>query len=741
MRDKILVSLIMLATALTSTVTTVAQSTGLEEIVVTARKRAENLQDLGLSVSALNKQDILERFDSDLSTLQNAAPNLVINDIQQGPGSPAAISIRGVGTTDVEKNFDPTVGVVIDGIFIGVNSGAMLKAIDLESVEILRGPQGTLFGRNSIGGIINVKRSRPDFDGTSGMVRVGAGNEGNTELDGYVNFTVSDTLAFRLGAAKRDSDGFFYNTTLGRDTGESEFTIISPSFTWRPSEGIEVYYRFDKTDQEQDANTILNLAQSDQVFCFYYQQCSQGLQTPQAGSKYTVLQNDDPPYQTYFDTKTHILDISWELNDQYSVEFVYGGFETEEAVYQDWDATPLTLYHTDRPAEWEQDSFELRLNYSGDQLKYTAGLYYWDSEYSIDLTSYIGFGSAIGFWPAELDPFFIALDQTVAQETESTAFFIEADYEISDSTTLTLGGRYTEDDKSSAVTDVLTPGLLEAGGPSNPSKASWSEFTPKAGLRYRLNDDAMAYLLYSKGFRAGGYNGRPGGGEYISATTPYAPETVNNFEIGFKSEWLDGNLRLNVSAFSMQYEDKQEEQSVPTAGGTGQQTLVVNASEAKIQGLEADFSWKISDAFTIKGNLGLLDAEYDELSDPSTGTDLTYLSLRRAPDMTATITPVVTIPMGSGMLSARASLRFVDDMELTFLNSPQSGVNSHTTLDASVTYSWDNFRVSVWGLNLSDDDSWTQAYDVGTSVNFAGLWTYTAVRPPRTYGVVLNYDF
>ena len=149
----------------------------------------------------------------------------------------------------------------------------------------------------------------------------------------------------------------------------------------------------------------------------------------------------------------------------------------------------------------------------------------------------------------------------------------------------------------------------------------------------------------------------------------------------------------------------------------------------------------MSETFSINGNLGLLDAEYDELTDPSTGTDLTHLSLRRAPDMTATITPIINVPMGSGVLSARASIRFVDDMELTFLNSPQSTVNSHTTLDASVTYSWDNFRVSVWGLNLSDDDSWTQAYDVGTSVNFAGLWTYTAVRPPRTYGVVLNYDF
>ena len=141
----------------------------LEEITVTARKRVENLQEVGLSVSALSKADLDIRFDVDLqNTLQNASPNLVIDDIQQGPGSPAAISIRGVGTTDVEKNFDPTVGVVVDGVFIGVNSGMMLKAIDLQSVEILRGPQGTLFGRNSIGGVINVTRASPTFDGFSG---------------------------------------------------------------------------------------------------------------------------------------------------------------------------------------------------------------------------------------------------------------------------------------------------------------------------------------------------------------------------------------------------------------------------------------------------------------------------------------------------------------------------------------------------------------------------------------------
>ena len=132
----------------------------------------------------------------------------------------------------------------------------------------------------------------------------------------------------------------------------------------------------------------------------------------------------------------------------------------------------------------------------------------------------------------------------------------------------------------------------------------------------------MFYGLYSKGFRAGGFNGRPGGGQYLAASTPYDPETVDNYEVGMKSEWLDGRMRLNVSAFMMDYQDKQEEQSVPVAAGTGQQTLVVNAAEASIDGIEVDFSWLATANFTLEGNLGLLDAKYDELEDPALNLDL-----------------------------------------------------------------------------------------------------------------------
>jgi len=711
-------------------------SNALEEIFVTARKRAENLQEVGLSVSALGKADLDRRFDVGLQTLQNASPNLIIDDIQEGPGSPAAISIRGISTTDIEKNFDPTVGVVLDGVFIGVNSGAMLKAIDLQSVEVLRGPQGTLFGRNSIGGVINVTRGRPDFDGFSGSARAGFGNYGEKQFDAFVNLTASDIFAVRLGVARRESDGWFYNRTTDRDVGKSEYTMVSPSFTFKPTNDLEIYYRYDKTEQDQDASTLHNMAQPNQVFCFYYGQCAQGVTTPQSGADYTILVNDDSPYQTYFDTETHIVNANWSVNDRYSLAYVFGDFSTDEEVYQDFDGTPLTLFHTDRPAKWNQQSHELRLNYSGDRLSYAAGIYYWDSDYRIDLMSHIGFGDFLfGLPPGTV----LDVAQTVAQTTESYAAFLEGDYRITDRWTLTLGGRYTKDKKTSAVQDAIMPELAQLGGPGNPFRKSWDEFTPKVGLRFQVSDDLMFYGLYSKGFRAGGFNGRPG--TYEAAGTAYDPETVNNFELGMKSQLLNDRLRLNASVFHMDYKDKQEEESVPTSQGTGQQTLVLNAAEATIRGLEVDFNWLVADFFTLEGSLGVLDAEYDSLVDPITMRDLSYLKLRRAPDMTATISPVFTFLVPGGELTARAALHYVEDIELTFLNSPQSHVPAHSTLDASLMYTIDNFSISVYGLNLTEDDSWTLGYDVAATVDFGGLWTQTAIRPPRTYGVVLTYDF
>jgi len=368
-------------------------SGALEEIVVTARKREEKLQDLGASVSALSSRELDRRADVDLASFANAAPNVVIDDLQQGPGSPAAIAIRGVGSTDVEKSFDPTVGVVVDGIFIGQASGSMLKALDIAGIEILRGPQGTLFGRNSIAGAINLTRRRPDFDGLGGEVRASYGNYDDLQVDGYLNMPLNDQLAFRLFGAKQERDGYFFNRTQNRRTGAVDYRTISPSVLWRPTDGVELYYRFDKTWQDQDAHVVHNNAQPGQVWCFYYNQCAASVTEPQSGDRYVVLQNERPNVpESFFDTEMHTVNARWDVAENDRVDYLFGYFKTNEEVYQDWDGTPLSLYQTDRPASYHQSSHELRWTHGGqDPLTFTVGAYLWDSKYRMDLASYIGF--------------------------------------------------------------------------------------------------------------------------------------------------------------------------------------------------------------------------------------------------------------------------------------------------------------------------------------------------------------
>jgi iron complex outermembrane receptor protein len=715
-----------------------ATATGLEEVVVTARKRTENLQDVGASVSALGAVEIARRFDVDLQSFSNSAPNVVIDDLQQGPGSPAAISIRGIGTTDVEKSFDPTTGVVLDGVFIGANSGAMLKALDLQSVEILRGPQGTLFGRNSIAGVINVARRRPDAE-PAGEFRVGYGNYADIQADGFLNFPLGEKVAMKLNLAKRQRDGYFYDPTLGKHVGGLDYFSWGAGLDWKPVDGMEFYYRFDRSQQRQDANTVQNMAQPDQIFCIAFQQCAQSVKTPQSGNRYTVLQNGDGQ-DSFFNSDMHVLQAKWEFVPNYRLDYVFGYFKTGEGVYQDWDGTPLTLYHTDRPATYDQRSHELRLSYNaGEALSYTVGVYHWTSGYKIDLRNYIGFFNL--FVPSIPPGTVVISDQTVEQTTKSDAVFFEGDYKLTSNLTLTVGGRYTKDKKTSGVVDVSMPELATLGSPDNPFKADWKQFTPKVSLRYRVNDGLMFYGLYSRGFRAGGFDGRPGAGQYLAAATPYNPEKVDNFEAGWKSEWLDRRVRLNGSIFFMKYKDKQEEQSVPVQGGTGQQTLVYNASSADLKGVELELQTKLAAGLGVNAALGFLDAKYKDFVDPVTGTDLSYLKLRRAPKVTATLSPTYEWDALNGHFWVQADAHYQSKTELTFLNSPQGANPATTILDASVNFKFRNTTMSVWGANLTNEDSWAQAYDVGSAIGFAGLWTYAATRPPRTYGFRLQQSF
>ncbi len=745
-------ALIALAAGLSvsSTTTVLAQDQAadsnaqtLEEITVTARKRVENLQDLALSVSAMGAKEISARFATDIRDLVYISPNTVLDDTNQGPGGVAAAYIRGIGVSEVEKNFDPAVGVVVDGIFRGTMTGSIERAIDLERVEVLRGPQGTLFGRNTIGGVIQMERTRPTMK-NSGKVRASYDNYETAVLDAVLNFGDGETFGVKFTGSYRDQgEGYYTNLVTGREDGQSEYMAFGINPLWAPNENLEIELTYLGERTDQDTPPLLNVGQPGQLFCAGFGSCSPDINTPVSGDRYNVLvaygsdaRNPFPgspfsppgyaephgPYDATYDADTIQLEVRWDLNEDYRVDYVGGRWETEEKVVTDWDAVPEVLFHTDRPAEYEQTTHELRLTYdAGDALNYTLGVYSWDSDYEVRLRSYIGF---------VMPSLVLDLPQTTKQTNKSTAVFLEGDYHFNNGWTLNLGGRYTKDKKT---TD-------QSGVNNGAAKEDWNKFTPKVTLKYDLNDDAMVYGLYSVGYRAGGFNGRVDSPE--TATTPYDPETVDNFEIGYRSEWAGRTVIFNATAFHMDYQDKQEEIQQPSAtSGTGQVTRVVNAASATIKGLEFDLMWLAANGLTLRASLGVLDASYDDflVNTGSTAapvqTDFSALDFRRAPEVTASASGNYEWQVGEGTVMVRAGWRFLDSHEVDFANKPELHNGSQHLLDASVNYYYRDWNFSLFGNNLAGEDGYQIGFDV------AGLWSYAAPRAPRTFGFEVGYTF
>ncbi len=724
----------------TAPVVSAQENNRLEEITVTARKIEENLQDVGLSVSALSQTEIDRTFARDARDLAFMSPNLILDDTSQGPGGNAAIFIRGVGVADVEKNFDPAVGVTIDGMFIGANSGAIFRSIDLASVEVLRGPQGTLYGRNTIGGTINVERSKPTGE-TGGKFRVGYGDYDTIYADGIVNFGLSENLAVKLSAAKHDQrEGYFTNTNDGDDNGRVDYQSFGVNLLFTASDTLEFEYTFQDEDTDQDTPPLLNVGQGDTLFCTAFNFCSPNVHTPTSGDRFAVntlgflpitasptldaiavsSPDDLTPVRllSTFDAQSHIFEARWDINESTKLNYVFGSYETEETIVSNWTAEPLMLFGTDRPAEYEQQSHELRLTYdAGGALNFVVGAYLWDSEYDIRLRSWITFVVP----GAVLD-----IPQTTHQETDSVALFFEGDYELSDAWSLTLGGRWTEDKKLSRQTGN-TLGLGEA---------KWDEFTPRVGLRYAMSDDAMLYATYSKGYRSGGFNGRVDSVE--TAEIPYDPEFVENYEVGFKSEWPEHGLRLNGAVFYMDYQNKQEEIGLPSSGATGQRITVFNAASATMKGAELELQARLSQNLVMRANIGYLDTGYDEFTftGPSGLEDFSGFEFRRAPDFTGSVDATYEWQVGGGDAWVRGAYHFIGSHFVEQSNRAELENGGSNILDLSVNYATSNgVTVSLYGRNLTDEDSYAHG------LNVSGLWAYAIPRPPRTWGLEVVYDF
>ena len=717
------------------------ESQGLEEILVTARKRDENMQDVPASVSALSAGELERRFDSDIRDFAGASPNIVIDDTQQGPGGVAAIYIRGIGVGDVEKSVDPAVGVVFDDVYIGQSSGSLLKAIDIDRVEVLRGPQGTLFGRNATGGVINLARSRPTYDLT-GKARATYGRFDTFKVEGVASTGLTDNVAVKVSGAYEKSDGYIFNRLYNQPGQRSEFYAVSGALLFEPTDNLDIQVSYDHQKTKQDPPQLLAVNRPTDLFCTAYAQCSPSPGVPTSGDRYVSVSDGRLEKNATFKLDMAVAKATYDVGSDMQLDYILGWLKTDETITQDFDTSPFTLYHTDRPARWRQTTNELRLTKGGSgPVTFVLGAYLWDSQYTINLKNYIGFAG----------PPLLTSAQDVTQTNKSWALYGEGDYDLTEKLTLTIGARYTKDKKSSIVNDlpVKIYGSLVEANPvatlpgnivmANPVEESWKKFTPRVSLRYEFSDDAMVYGLWSRGYRGGGFNGRPA--TLGAATIPYDPETLDNYEVGFKAEFADRRVRLNGSAFIMKYDDMQQDLDVPAPGtSTGRENRTINASSAEFKGFELDLTARLFDGFTLNGNLGYLDAKYKDFFGDiySTGTavDASFLKIRRAPKWTGSLGGTYEADIGNDASAwISGDVRYIGGHEITFLNNPNLRNGGQFLVDASINARFNQTTVSLFGKNLANEKGWTIGYDV------QGIWSYAAPRPSRTWGVAVTQSF
>ncbi|QUT04140.1 TonB-dependent receptor [Sphingobium phenoxybenzoativorans] len=702
----------------------------IRDIVVTARRRDETLQQTPIAITAISPAQLESKASINIGDLQGAAPNVLITNQNSGAAA-ANVSIRGLTFADVEKSFEPTVGVVVDGVFIGTSTGQFFDFFDISQIEVLRGPQGTLFGRNTIGGVINIRRTRPTGE-FGGKFEFSYGNYDTWAGRAVVNVPIIDgVLAAKAFYFHNQSDGYYRNGITGRRVGASNNENFGASFLLTPSSNFDALLTLEKQVQDFDPVNS-NISQTGEVFCAFEpaDQCNRNTTT----DLYTVFNS---PAHSNYKAPAATLEMNLDLGGV-KLTSITGYREAKEAQTQDFDASSSDLYYVNRVQSFHQFSQELRAaGKISDGFDYVVGAFFYDSKYNLVQETQI-FGAP-------------APTQDVTGTSQSYAFFGDFNLQLMDQVRLSFGGRWTHDKKTNE--NFVAPDQFPKAGYSG------SKFTPKIGLDYRPSDDLMLYASWSRGYRSGGLSGR--GQTLISSTTPYGPETVDSYEVGLKSSFFDKKMLFNIAGFYSDYQSLQQNTTIPISGGIGNETVVTNVGSATIKGIEAELTAKPVPGLTLTGSLGLLRSKFKGFITQApvggvlTTFDYSANNLIYNPRETFSVTADYTVPVGFGEAKFNVSYRniapydqqislgptTVDANGVVIVNGNDPRVRSDRQglLDASASLVFDlnghKARITAYGRNLADDRGPTAAFTV------AGLFSFASAREPRSYGLQLGFEF
>ena len=727
----------------------------IEEIIVTARKKEESIQDTPLAVTAITGE-LREGSVRRLEDIQAFAPNLFINRTP-GIASGAAITIRGVASLESDKSFEPSIGVVMDGMFLGTSSGVLLDNFDIERIEVLRGPQGTLFGKNTTGGILNVIRSPVSLNEMGADISLTGGSFGRQDIKAVAQIPlIEDTLGLKLFGASIQHDGHVRNTTLNTDVGGDDKTNYGFTVLWEPNDDfdLKVHHEIMEDNSEQGAYTNRNVV--GELACTITQigfDPANGCEKD-ANDGPDTTESDGSNFSNN-DYETTIVTANFNT-EAFLYTYIYSLRDMDEQNMQDFDGAPAHLLRMNFFNDWEQTSHEFRVTSQfSDTVQFIAGFYDWEADFEQRWDVYDLFYqlSRLGVPPwgagrqgvegySDVFPWEddVAGNNGQSQVTTSTAVFFSADWFVADNWTLTAGFRWTEEEKD-FVGGASAPGYYPLRGEPWPgifnpyeAKAKWTETTPKLGLRYQPSDDAMFYASYSEGFKSGGFFARQA--NYLIDPS-YEPEYVKNYEFGWKTTLQDGRMIFNGAIFRSDYDDKQESILIPV-DLSNVATVVRNASSLEMTGLELEVMYQVTQAWNVMATYGYLDSEYADYLADLTGdnivTDNSALVPRNTPKNTFGLTTSYTAKVGNGDLKARISYRHRSDMETNSSNDPLGTLDSISNVNATVSYTIDNYGVSLWGRNITDqrEERWAT---IG-GLTSRGWW-----NEPATYGVTVSASF
>lgn len=796
-----------------------AQAQQLEEVIVTAQKRAENLQDVPISVSTMSGEKIQDNTILNFAALADFVPSLHIAEASVNTN----IYMRGIGSGN-NRGFEQSVGMYLDGVYLGRGRQYRSALMDVERVEVLRGPQGTLFGKNTVAGAINISSASPVVgEEMQGEINASVEENGGAIYEGFLQGSLSDTLAMRAAFRYRETDGYVYNAFLEQDEGAIEETGARITLVWEPSDTFSANFKYTNMQRDRDGapsatwrylspaerqaevpnrSSFANTAYAIMDIFFpgfpaiagkeftTYKDNNYGQSKADGFGISTKPENSDDNIENYS------LNMNWEIGGGTLTSVTgYATYDYQDDVDVDW--LPLQFIARYDDHDFYQFSQEFRFSADvGDRFSYTVGAYFDENE--LDMYSRVtvdtnfdglfpAFAALANGFPLEAAPLMpqnllvpltggaysanqFSRNHEFDQKTDSFAFFAQGTYEISDTLRMTLGLRYTEEEKDATSVQKLGDSNCGIDGNADTSIAgcangynpflaivqatsfntynkNWlgsretDDLTPSINVQWDVSDSSMLYISYSEGFKSGGFSaaddGNPGnvgvGGFPVEAVSSvpnedfeFDDESVEAFEIGGKHEFLDGAMRLNWAAFYSEY------QNLQTTIFKGVGFAVKNAASSEVQGLEVDWLLQVSDAVRVGANFAYLDATYGDFKDgPCDAIQLDQNGLCGTPagiavgslnDLTGVNTLYSSEYSGNAFIDIRSQwgdkevfagidVNYRSEFQSAGDNDKYDMIPEYTKVNMRVGLSADNWEVMAYGRNVFDEAALQQSFD------------------------------